>query len=155
MPKGTVVDCISNAEVVINVSNVVACNVKWQVSALLGSLGPSKHKNTKHEGVVTVFYGGIVGENRGICEDCVTEGQQSLNAKRNGVSVANSYGYAKATTNIYFGEVTGKNIGKVSGCIDSSNTNYNGGENDYRYVKDSYFYAEEYYYNINRCIILQ
>ena len=148
LANGTVSDCSSDAKIEISVSNSVTCQVKWQLSALMGSLGPSKHKNTKLESVVNVVFGGIVGENRGLVEGCTVEGQYNVNAHRGVVSVENLYGYSTAITNYYHGTIVGSGNGKTENCINASNQNFNGGEKNSLYEKEYLFWALKYDYNI-------
>lgn len=148
MPNGSVVNCTSNTKSVINVSNTVICNAKWQLSALMGSLGPSKHKNTHLESNLNVVFGGLVGENRGLCENCSVDGEQNVNANRNNVDVSNRYGYVTANTTYYHGVIVGVNSGYIDNCFNSSKQNFNGGEKYYKYENSSHFYAEKYYYTI-------
>ena len=148
LPNGRIVNCTSNAQSIISVSNIVICNAKWQLSALMGSLGPSKHKNTKLESNVNVIFGGIVGENRGLCANCSTEGNQNVNANRNKVDVSNRYGYVTATTTYYHGSIVGVNNGDVVDYVNASTQNFNSGDKYFEYENSSHFYAEKYYYII-------
>ena len=114
----------------------------------MGSLGPSKHKNTHLESNLNVVFGGLVGENRGLCENCSVDGEQNVNANRNNVDVSNRYGYVTANTTYYHGVIVGVNSGYIDNCFNSSKQNFNGGEKYYKYENSSHFYAEKYYYTI-------
>ncbi len=145
---GVISNCSSNSEIIITVENSVVCNVKWQLNALLGSLGPSLHKNTLLESIITTVFGGIVGENRGECSNCSTTAQYTVNANRYNLSVANKYGYATAKTIYYHGGITGTNNGIISDCYIASNQRFNTSDKNSSYLKDSHFYAKSFYYYV-------
>ncbi len=146
LASGTISNCTSDAQTSVIVDNTIICTVKWQLSALLGSLGSSQHKNTQLESLLTVTFGGIVGENRGICNHCTASGSYNVNANKNKVEVENKYGYATAITVYYHGAISGVNSGSVSNCVTLATQNFNGSENNINYVKDSHFYAKKFYY---------
>lgn len=143
---GVVSNCSSNAKTTITVENSVICNVKWQLSALLDSLGSSLHKNTRLESMITTIFGGIIGENRGDCVNCTTTAQYVVNANRYNVSVANKYGCAAAKTVYYHGGIAGANSGAISSCYIASSQSFNSSDYNLSYLKDSHFYAQSFNY---------